>query len=595
MHKKAYLVFLFIFASLLSRAQTTYLPMGSDDYLLLDRLETRTGRLSDSLCLSAKVESRKTSVRYLENLMHNLNDSLDSAHYSRIDLYGIRQMISESGEWTADENGALPSKHPWFHTFYKTQYNFAYIKTRDFFVIVNPVLNAMSTTQHNDALSNANTALLLKGMPGTISYNSHDAEVRGWIGKKIGFYSLFTDNQEILPAFLYNDVNKTHMAVPGAPYFIPPTNLKTGAYNYIQASGYIDFAAIKDHINITFGSGKHFYGDGLSSLFLTDYSGNIPFLQIRTRLWKINYDCLYLELTQQYNKNLGDAVYNHKFATVHYLSYNVARWMSLGFFEAVVFDRPNVYEASYLNPAIIALSLNSFNGSGDKSLLGFNGKIIAAKHVQLYGQVVLNEFRTKELLSNRGWYGNKWGIQAGAKYFDALGIKNLDLQGEVDMVRPYTYSAQDTLDNYSNYNQPLADPLGSGFIKGIGTLRYKPGRNMTFNVRGMYYVHGEDTGSKNYGNNIFNSYLAGTSGSNTYGVRMINGPESRCQSIDVSISYQLFRNVFLDIGGLYRHYTNIKGIYPDYSTIGKVDGPLTSKCFYFGLRINAPKREYNAI
>ncbi len=585
MHKKACLVLTFVLFSLCSIAQNTYLPIGSDDYLLLDRLETRRGRLSDSLRLNDKGESRKNAAQYIDKLVAGMIDSTDSSSYSRIDLYNMRQLTSENGEWSSQENAEIPSKHPWFNTFYKNQYNMAFIKTKDFFVAINPVLNIMSTAEHNDPV--------VKGTSSSLLYKANDMELRGWIGKKIGFYTTLTDVTEKLPAYVYNYTERDNgrIGLPGADYQLAPKG-RNGSFGYITASGYIDFAAIKDKVNITFGSGKQFVGDGVSSLFLSDFSSNTPFLKLRARVWKINYETIYMELTGQFKKG-GDTVYPHKFTTMHSISMNATRWLNIGFFESVVFDRPNVYEISYLNPVAFTLSLNGFNGGGDKSLLGFYGKAIVAKHLQFYGQIMLNEFRSSEFFSNKGWYGNKWGIQAGAKYFDALGIKNLDLQGEIDAVRPYTYTSQDTLDNYTNYNQPLADPLGAGFVKSIGIIRYQPCRNFTITVKGMYYVQGLDTGHTNSGNNIFNSYLSAPKGGATYGVKMINGVRGTCESINVNLSYQIRRNIFLDGGAIYRKYETASHVYPAYSSTGTVTGPLTTSLIYFGLRINAPRRDYS--
>ena len=590
MHKKAYLFVAFTLASFHGLAQTTYLPLGSDDYLLLDRMETRSGRLCDSLRLSDKAESRKNAVSFLEMATATGTDGDDSgnaqpAHkYSKIDLYNMRQMIGENGEWAHDENGFIKSKHPFLRKIYKDQYNMAYVKTKDFFLAINPVLNMVSTVEQNSPV--------VKDAPSYRLYNSHDLEFRGWIGKKIGFYTLFTDNQEGLPAYVYNYAikNGTHQAVPGADYYLPPGS-RSGNFDYLMASGYIDFAALKDHVNITFGTGKHFIGDGIYSLFLSDFSANTPFLRLRTRVWRLDYESIFLELTQQYTKGL-DAVYGHKYASVHYISYNAARWLNVSYFESVVFQRSNGYEVSYLNPVALTFAANGFNGGGDKALIGFSFKAIAAKHLQFYGQAMLNEFKLGEMLSSKGWYGNKWGIQLGGKYFDAFGIKNLDLQAEVDAVRPYAYSAKDTFTNYTNYNQPLADPLGSGFVRAVGILRYQPIRNFTISVKSMYYVQGVDTGNVNYGNDIFKDYTTVPKNGN-YGVKMINGPKSNCAVLNLNLSLQVRRNFFIDAGTIYRNYENASKAYPNTSTAGIAYGPLKTTAFYLGIRINSARRDYS--
>ena len=606
MLKNTLLVSLFILGAHTLFSQTTFLPLGSEDYHVLDRLETRSGRLCDSLALADKPESRRNAVNFLETAQANNTPDSSGAYHARnglstIDRYNLAQMVSENGEWAppsktgrlinyvAEEynpDGAASSKHPWFHTFYRTPYDFVHVHEKDFFLVINPVTDNMVTEQHNTPQP--------QSVKNTLFYSSRGVELRGWISKKVGFYTSVTDNQEQFPYFVSNWASKQQQAVPGADYFTPPTagTASKGYYDYLQATGYINFDAVKDHVNITFGNGKHFIGDGVTSLFLTDYSANMPYLQLQARIWKLNYECLYLELTPQYNKNIGDTLLTHKYATLHYLSWNATRWLSIGLFEAEVFDRPNVYEISYLNPIIFSTAINRFNGDGDKSILGLNGKIIAARHVQLYGQLLLNEFRYSQFFSSNGWYGNKWGMQGGVKYFDAFTVKNLDLQAELDAVRPYTYTAKDTLANYTNYNQPLADPLGSGFVKAIGVIRYQPAKNLYLSATATYYIQGVDTGNVNFGNNIFDPY---TTAQAQYGVKLVNGPKAHCEILNLNISYQLRRNLFLDLGGTYRKYTNNAGSYADASaTTGPVPvNGLSTNYVYFGFRINAPRRSYD--
>ena len=591
MLKKAFLLSSLVF-SVPVLAQTTFLTLGSEDYHVLDRLETRSGRLCDTLANGDKPETRRSAVYFLETIKAKNDATAKGATpatntLSNIDRYNLDQMISESGEWTPDTHGAIDSKHPILNTLYKKQYDMVNINTEDFildkkfFLVINPVTNNTVMMQNN----NPSPA----GLSKRVLFSSRGAELRGWISKRVGFYTSITDNQEQFPLHVYSNTNKKLQAVPGADYFLKPKT-KYGTYDYMQATGYVNFDVVKNHINTTFGIGKHFIGDGITSLFLTDKSSSMPYLQVQTRIWKINYECLFMELTPQYSNYIGDQVLPHKYSSIHYLTINANRWLNIGLFEAEVFDRTGNYEFSYLNPIIFSTAINRFNGSGDKSLLGMSGKAIVAKHVQLYTQLVVNEFKYKELIKSKGWYGNKYGIQMGAKYFDAFTIKNLDLQGELDAVRPYTYAAQDTLANYTNYNQPLADPLGSGFIKAIGVIKYQPCKNLYLTAKATYYMQGVDTGNINNGNNVFKDY---TTAAHQYGVSMINGFKSTCQILSLNVSYQVRRNVFLDAGGVYRNYVNTAGVYPVNTTAGEGMGPLTTNYVYFGFRVNAPRREYD--
>ncbi len=599
MIKKVAFLFAITACALSARGQVTFLPLGSEGYHNLDRWETLTGRLSDSLTNGDKPESRRNAVYFIESFNKRSGTTTEAngddlliqeagsgiSGVSAIDKYNMQQMVSESSEWSSNPNAATLSKRPILNTFYKTKYNMLRVKTKDFFVVVNPVARITVLSQSVNPGTDPATG---NSIPKMITANTQGGEVRGRITDKIGFYTMITDNQEKFPFHINNLAQKKLEAVPGADYFKKTTN-QFGSYDYLQVSGYVNAEIVKNHLNATFGYGKHFFGDGISSLFLTDNSSNMPFMRLKMRIWKLNYEVLYLELTPQYVKG-ADRVLPHKYATMRHLNMNVTRWLNLGLFESNVFARTGGYEISYLNPVILSTAMSRYNGAGDKSLLGFNAKAMIAHRFQLYGQFILNEFKIKELTSTNKWYGNKWGVQMGGKYFNAFGIGNLDLQGEVDAVRPYTYSAQDTIANYTNYNQALADPLGSGFVKVIGQLRYQPIRNLTLSARATYYVRGNDTGGINYGNNIFKAYPTAPS---QYGVSMINGPKSNCKMLSLNASYQIRRNLFVDLGGVYRSYQSADGIYPHTSSIGTTSSALTTSYVYFGLRINTARRHYD--
>src|SRR5690606_29314729 len=223
---------------------------------------------------------------------------------SGIDRYNIMHAVSVSGEWAPDGDGAIDSKHPWFHTFYKKQPDFIHVNTDKFFLVANPVITLQGAYEKD----NPNNPLIT---------SNRGLEARGLIAKKVGFYTFFTDNQEEVPSFVaeYADSGQ---AVPGADFY---TEYTYGKYDYLLARGYIDFALVKDHINATFGYDKFFFGDGMRSLFLSDFTAGATFLRLNTRIWKLNYQNLFMELTPQYVRG-SDRELPHKYATMHHLSIN---------------------------------------------------------------------------------------------------------------------------------------------------------------------------------------------------------------------------------------------------------------------------------
>jgi hypothetical protein len=212
-----------------------------------------------------------------------------------------------------------------------------------------------------------------------------------------------------------------------------------------------------------------------------------------------------MELQPQYTRRGlgGDTLLWKKYATIHYLSFNAPKWLTIGLFEGVVYGRQNRFEVNYLNPVIFLRAAELNVGSPDNSFIGFDIKANLAKRVQVYGQVMLDEFYTKFIRERKGWWGNKWAFQAGLKYIDVLGVKNLDLQLETNWIRPFTYSHFDTVANYTHYNQPLAHPLHSNVKEYIAIVKYQPAPKWYMQLTSIYWRKGVDVNGVNYGNNIF--------------------------------------------------------------------------------------------
>ncbi|MBS1587318.1 MAG: hypothetical protein JSS82_17420 [Bacteroidetes bacterium] len=543
--KASYLTLFYVALSAVTTAQTTYLPINAVDYNLLDKLETRSGYLDAKLFLADKPTSRQDAINFLVEQRRNARFN----NLSRVDRDNIRRMESISGEWMPDGDGAIDSKTPIFRTFYKKQPDFIHVKTDDFFLAANPIVGVQLGYENN-----GNNPLYI---------NSKGVELRGRITDKLGFYTWFTDNQEKPVSYIASWAN-AHQGLPGADYYQAPAANK---YDYLLAGGYFDFAAVKDHINITFGYDRHFIGDGVRSLVISDFSTGSPFLRISSRLGKFRYQNLFLELVSPYTRT-GDRVLPKKYAAIHHLSVNATKWLNVGIFETTMFSTRD-FDIGYLNPIIFYRSIEYASGSNTNVNVGFNFKAIMLKHIQLYGQFLLNEGN-----------GNRFGLQGGAKYFDVAGIRNLDLQGEINLVRPYTYAAKDSSASYTQYNQPLAHPLGANFVEFIGIVRAQPVNHLYASAKGMYYIQGVDSAISNYGSNIFRSTEITTPDAGG----IINGPNGKCFLVNINLSYELKPNLFIDAGTIYRRYLNPNGL------------PFAASGFlYAGIRLNFIRRGYDIL
>jgi hypothetical protein len=359
------------------------------------------------------------------------------------------------------------------------------------------------------------------------------------VANKIGFSASIVDNQERDPIYVQAWENK-FKSVPGAGYY---KDFKGTGFDYFDARGYFTFNITK-YIDVAFGYDRNFIGNGHRSLFLSDFSNNILFLKLNTRIWKLNYQNLFMELHTAEPRG-PDRLLPKKYAAFHHLDVNVTRWLNIGLFEGVMFGRKSRFEFGYLNPVIFYRSVEQQNGSFDNSVAGIDFKANVLKQIQFYGQFLLDEFNFEQIRKGNGWWANKWGLQLGAKYINAFTIKNLDLQLEHNRVRPFTYSHRDSVANYTHYNQPLAHPLGANFSELIGIARYQPAPKWTILAKAMYWKQGLDTGMRSFGGNIFlpntPPYRDGD-----FGYEIVSGIESKTGLASLLLSYELKENLFIE-------------------------------------------------
>lgn len=539
-------------------AQTTYLPLHGEEEYLLDRLETKSGALSPYFWEFRPI-SRKDAMAFIksqrENILHG------DLSLSSVDQYDIMRAESVSSEWVTAADGidaATPSKHPLFNFLYEVQPDAIHIHTDNFFLAVNPVIYAEAAKENS-----------VKNLE---YINTRGLELRGRILNKIGFYTMLADDQE-RPAMYVRSYEQAHQAFPRMGYYV--ANAATGNYDLFLARGYVDVPFFKEHLNVTFGYDNNFSGVGIRSLFLSDDNPPATFLRLRAHWRRFGYESLFLQLTADYANNLGDRLYPQKYASIQQLGYQARPWLNIGVVECSVFSAIDQLKATDLIPVIGYQTLARSLGAPQKTSLGLWFKAIARRHFQFYGQAYFDRLNLAELTN--GWWGNQWGLQLGGKYFDAFHVSNLDLQGEVNLVKPFTYASGGNNTDYTHYNQPLAHPLGAGFDELIGQIRYQPFNKLYLSTKAIYSLRGTNYPGDNTGVNPlenWNSRLADN------GFGWVPDANRNALYLNLNVAYELRPNFFLEAGTT------------DWSW--KINGSNTqSTSIYGGLRWNISRKEYD--
>jgi hypothetical protein len=527
-------------------AQSTFNPLKSEAGHYLSRLEILSGQISDELHLSATPVLRSSAVRFIDSLSLHM-PSVIMAERKNVDY-----LLVDNDEWS--EDSIAISRKPLLKVLYRDKASLYQFRNDDFMVKVNPVFEfAVGTESTSDE---------------TLFINTRGIDVRGWIARKVGYYFYLTENQARYSLFV-RERTDSFGAVPFAGYY---KEYKTTGVDFFDARGYFDFTAAK-FITIQFGHEKGFVGNGIRTTSISDFSEDYLFLKLRTQVWKINYQNLFMDLTADFLRG-GDTVLPKKYAALHHLSINAAKWLNLGVWESVVFHRNNGFELQYLNPIIFYRSIEQLLGSPDNVMLGVDFRAIFLRHFSAYGQFMIDDFNIQVSSGEKGYWGNKTGWQLGLKYIDVFGLKNLDLQAEINRVRPYTFTHNDTIANYSNYNQPLAHPLGANFTEFFGLIRYQPMHPLTITAKVLFATQGRDTLGSNYGANIFipttEENVAGI-----YGNEVAQGVKNNLLNVAFTASYMLRHNLYVDGKVQYRKSTS------DYTAFESSSG-----IFQLGVRMN---------
>ncbi len=553
-----FLILSFFFIPQSLTAQTTYLPPGDKANILMERLEIKSR--SDSFFNFSK--TRPFSRRHVLNAVNHYA-GIKGVKLSKVDAYNIQRLNMNNMEWVAEgDRMKYVSKKPIAKNFYKTPANLYEVHVKDFDLIVNPVIQ-FSISKEN----NSSEKLFL---------NTRGVYIRGKLANKIGFYSYITDNQERDPSWVRQWVSD-RKAVPGHGLyktFKTPTGL-----DYFEARGYFTFNVTK-YIDVAFGYDRNFVGAGYRSLLMSDFGTNNLFLKLNTRIWRLNYQNLFMELHSSIPP-AGTQLVPKKYAAMHHLDINVTKWLNIGLFEGVIFGRQNRFDFGYLNPIIFYRSIEQQNGSFDNSIIGLDFKANLPKRFQVYGQLMLDEFLLSEIKANNGWWANKWGIQLGAKYIDAFNVSNLDLQIEHNRVRPFAYSHYDSVANYTHYNQPLAHPLMASFSETIGIARYQPAPKWLAVAKLILYGQGRDSSSRSFGSNIFLPNRAPFR-QGDYGYNIGSGWNTDIMYGSFLLSYELRENLFVELNAVVRRQKT-------------TTAPITSNnvsVISFGVRWNMQRREF---
>ncbi len=543
-----------------AHAQGSSLPLGNPAYHILDRLEIKTG-IPAPYHSALKYYTRGAATRYaltldtssvfftaqdrrdLYYIFKDNNEWLGAATYyttlgGKKELSGPEQDLTQIEASLADAR-YIESKKPFLKHFYRTPANFFEINEPAVHLRANPILNFRIAVSPDDEQP--------------VFLNQRGVEVRGGVDDRIYFYSMVLESQARFPEYV-NDFIRRNRAVPGAglykSYRSNVFDIQNG-FDFLNGQGYVGFNFTR-HVGAQFGYGRNFIGNGYRSMLLSDFANNYLYLKINWQVSKFHLQNIFAELgVNTPNSRRDELAVTRKYMAGHLLSYNITPNLNIGLFEAVVFSRNNNFALQYLNPVILYRTVEQAAGSPDNVLLGFDAKWNVFNRIQLYGQLIFDEFKFDELIREpQGWWANKYGAQIGAKYVNLLGVDHLDVQVEYNLARPYTYTHFDSSSVYNHLHQPLAHPLGANFREALVIARYQPMKKLFLEGRLIQATAGEDGPGQNWGGNLL---LSSDTREQSYDNEIAQGVTAEILLAGIDVSYMVSHNVFLELEYFYRN------------------------------------------
>ncbi len=390
----------------------------------------------------------------------------------------------------------------------------------------------------------------------TTDLNTRGYQLVGTIGTKFFFYTSGYENQGKFPTYLNNYINKIDF-VPGQAY---DRNFGVGDKDWSYVTSIISYTPIRQ-LNVTLGYDKTFVGDGYRSLLLSDFAANYPLLRLTANLGKIQYMIMWAYLDDAQATKFDSFGNNRrKWGAFHYLDWNVSNRFSLGFFNALITEEADDnghyhgFDINYINPVLYSASLGPSSSQPDNVLVGFTGKYKIFDKTAVYAQLLLDRFNAGDFFSGSNT-DNTNGIQLGIRGADLFNVKSFNYLFEFNTVKPYTYSSSQPITSYTDYSEPLGDPLGANFREFIGILNYSVGR---FDFMGQlnYAKYGLDPAGQNFGIDVTKPFP--TSQATTAVGQGISTNLYYAEGT-VSLLINPKYNLRFELGGLFRDETNNLG------------------------------------
>ncbi|MDX1470693.1 MAG: hypothetical protein R3213_04290 [Flavobacteriaceae bacterium] len=245
-----------------------------------DEMSTEFDSITASLKPYTQLEySSNLNIPFTHNFYTRFEDNMNvvgtnSHTASKPFLY---QDVSKYYDFQAEKEKLLKQTNTWWGRKLWNEH-LVRIQSEDYWFVVDPIFD-LQIGVDTDADFN------------TTFNNTRGFIVQGGLGKNFNFSTSVYESQGRFARY-YNEYAESLKAFGPDPAIIPGRGIakefKENAYDYPVAEAYLSYSPAK-FLNVQFGHGKNFIGDGYRSLFQSDFASPHTFLKLNTNFWKIKY------------------------------------------------------------------------------------------------------------------------------------------------------------------------------------------------------------------------------------------------------------------------------------------------------------------
>lgn len=459
--------YLIILYSVVTLAQTEYVPVQNRVYEFLERMETL--EIIHDYNSFEIPKTRKEIAAYLKDIIGS-EQKLDTA--DKKFLNDLKTEFEYELFGTLKNTSRLIDKNDYSFLSQKQKYFYYYNEPERFNLFVN-LIGEGSLLFKNDIVSKNYPSAFLGIIGG---------EIRGTILNKFGFFIYGTDGNvfgDKEAAYIKSDLRYNYKLndKPDETFFDETRGYITTDFDLVR------FIYGRQRLNIGYGTEKVILGNNVP---VFDYLG----MNIKYKFFSYSFRHAQLlgEISYADDSITGGVnVVDSKYMAYHRIGFDISRHLNIGAGEIVVYGERGI-DLSYLNPFTFYKSVEHSNRDRDNAMLFLDLNNKSIKGLKLYTTLLIDDIDFGKL--GTGWWGNQTILDAGVNSELLYPYFPLGIKVQYTKIDPYVYTHRLIRNNYTSFGYSLSSFSEPNTELFLTEINYRFNNRLELSIIYNYKIHG---------------------------------------------------------------------------------------------------------